>query len=365
MTDDTTDTGLPDRERIEPITTAKRRDALPLLYLLGFVILAVALFFLWRNPPRPRQMAQETAQVSTLEQDANDRRQELAALSARVGAIEAKPAPVAPVATPPVDLGPIQARLDALEKRSAPAAVDLGPLNQKVAALEARPLPAPPADLGPLQAGLAAVAKQAGDLGPQVAQLGTRLDGLDATQKTLATRVAALDADGKKTAAALAEITNRAGLAAKLQAAAAALDAGQRLGDIPGAPAALSRFAHDAPPTQSALRLSFDSAATAAAHDSQPAITDDQPLLNRMWTRAQQAVTVRQGDRILLGDPVAGVLQHARQALDAGDLAGAVSILDGPQGLAGPAKAAMADWVGQAKALLAARAAIADMAAHI
>ena len=64
---------------------------------------------------------------------------------------------------------------------------------------------------------------------------------------------------------------------------------------------------------------------------------------------------------MLLGDPVSGILAHARQALDAGDLAGALAAL---KGLAGPAAAAMADWVGQAQALLDARAALASMTAR-
>ena len=55
---------------------------------------------------------------------------------------------------------------------------------------------------------------------------------------------------------------------------------------------------------------------------------------------------MRQGDRVLLGDPIAGVLAGAREKLDAGDLAGAVKALDG---LAGPAGAAMKPWVDQAR----------------
>ncbi len=131
------------------------------------------------------------------------------------------------------------------------------------------------------------------------------------------------------------------------------------MGEIPGAPPALARFAHDAPPTEAGLRLSFDQAADNAHRVSQPAITDNQPLLNRMWTKAQQSVTVRQGDRVLVGDPIAGVLAQARQSLDAGDLVGALKALDG---LAGPAKEAMSEWVAQARSLIEARAAIGELA---
>ena len=86
-----------------------------------------------------------------------------------------------------------------------------------------------------------------------------------------------------------------------------------------------------------------------------------EPLLARIWARAQDLVTVRQGDRVLLGDPAAGVLGRARTALDAGDLAGAVAAV---ATLTGPAAQAMAGWLADARSLLDARAALADRAAH-
>ena len=85
----------------------------------------------------------------------------------------------------------------------------------------------------------------------------------------------------------------------------------------------------------------------------------DGPLLSRMWGRMQSLVTVRQGDRVLVGDAVTGILEHARTQLDAGDVAGAVGTLDQ---LAGPAAAAMAPWRQQAQSLLDARAAMLALA---
>ncbi len=87
---------------------------------------------------------------------------------------------------------------------------------------------------------------------------------------------------------------------------------------------------------------------------------DNQDFASRLWTRAQQAFTVRQGDRVLIGDPIAGVRRACARALESGDLAGAVNTL---KGLAGPAAQAMKPWVDQAQSLLDARAAIASMAA--
>ena len=84
-------------------------------------------------------------------------------------------------------------------------------------------------------------------------------------------------------------------------------------------------------------------------------------MLARLWAQAQNLVTIREGDNVLVGDPAAGVLDRARTALDAGDLVGAVATVGS---LTGPAADAMAGWMMQARALLDARAALADWAAH-
>jgi hypothetical protein len=308
---------------------------------VGFVILAASLIYLWKHPGMPRQAALEVARMDTV-------RDQINAIQSRVDALEKK----APAATP--DLSPLQAQIAALQtqvaalsSRPAAAPTDLKPLEGRIAALEARPVPpppTPPVDLGPLQQSLAATARKEAD---DAASLGKRLDGLDA--------------EIKQTDSRLAAVAQKAQLGGRLQAAVAALDAGQPLGDIPGAPLALAKYAHQAPPTEAGLRLSFDAAAADARRVSQPAITDNEPLLERMWTKATQSVTVRQGEHVLVGDPIAGVMASAKQSLDAGDLAGAVKALGA---LTGPAKAAMSGWLARAQALLDARAAIGDMAAH-
>ncbi len=82
-------------------------------------------------------------------------------------------------------------------------------------------------------------------------------------------------------------------------------------------------------------------------------------FLDRVWTRAQGLLTVRQGDRVIVGDPAAGVIARARDDLDAGDLAGAVEAVSK---LTGPAAQAMTNWVQSARSLLAARTALIGMA---
>jgi hypothetical protein len=306
------------------------------LGIIGFLILAAAIAWVWRNPMPPQTnpaLAQAQAVLDT----------RVAALGAQVRGLDAQVAALAarkpPPEPKPVDLGPIEARLAAIENRPPPAA-------------------APPADM----------ATKA-----DVAALGARVDAIAGEQASVADltkRVAALEAaaqasGGELAATRQAVASLQSGAArttrlARLQAAAADLDAGAPLGAISGAPPALARYADTPPPTISTLRLAYPAAARAAARASRPDLSG-KPLLGRMWARVQNVVTVRQGDRIVLGDPASGTLAAAQTALDAGDLAGAVKQLDT---LHGPAAAAMGGWLGQARALLAARDALATMQAH-
>lgn len=369
---------VPERVQVDDRSQRKRTDFLPLLYLLGFLVLAGSLLYLWQNPSLPAGVQQEAARVDTLQtqlQSLNDRLAQveqrpapspppsLAPLEARIATLERRPVPApTPPAAPPVDLGPLKTQIDgAVSKQTADmqdVTTRLGAIEGQLTAVQkqqASDKQGVTTRLDAVEGQLAAAQKQqASDL----QGLATRLNGrLDATDS----RLAVVEKQGGGIAGQISGITEREQRISRVQTATAALQAGQKLGDIPGAPPALAQFAHDAPPTEAGLRLSFNNAAEAAQHASQPAIMDNQPFASRLWTRAQQAVTVRQGDRVLLGDPVSGVLAHARQALDAGDLAGAIATLNG---LAGPAAAAMADWVAQARALLDARAALASMAAR-
>ncbi len=339
----------PERVRVDGPPQRTRKDLLPLLYLLGFLVLAGSLIYLYRNPSMPAGVEQEAARVDTLQG-------QLQSLADRLTQLEQRPAPA-----PPPSLAPFESRIAALERRPVPAPSapqDLGPLTTRLdgaVSKQTTDLQGIAARLDAIEGRLATTEKQQAS---DVQAVGTRLDGRLATMEG---RLAAVEKQGGGIAGQISGITERAQRISRVQVATAALEAGQKLGDIPGAPPALAQFAHDAPPTEAGLRLSFNQAAEAAQRASQPAIMDSQPFAARLWTRAQQSVTVRQGDRVLLGDPVSGVLAHARQAMDAGDLAGAIAALNG---LAGPAAAAMADWTGQARALLEARAALAAMAAR-
>jgi hypothetical protein len=145
-------------------------------------------------------------------------------------------------------------------------------------------------------------------------------------------------------------------------ALSSALEAGQplaaALAGLPGTPPpALAAYANAAPPTAASLRLSFDDAARAARAASQPA-TEGQGVLEAAATRLSNLVTVRRGDQTVWGDAVGGELEGARQALDAGDIAGAVQKVEA---LPEKTRAPMAEWLKQARGLLAARAALNEM----
>jgi len=407
---------LLDRARVEDMGQRIRRDPLPLLYLLGFVILGGTLAYLYSHPATPPEAQQAAVRVDGLQG-------QVQTLTDRLAKLEARPAGAGAAAA--ADLALLDKRTAALENRPAPPPVNLKPDEDRIAALEGKP-PPPPFDPAPLTtrldtlAALAAkgtadtgtlggrvdalaskqaadatamggrldsvVAKETADANAMggrldslagketadVAAMNGRLDSVVAKQGADATafggrldaldgRIAAVDQQAKQTASQIGAVSERSGRVVRMQAAMAALESGQPLGDIPGAPPAVARFATTPAKTEQELRRSFDAAADAAEQAGQPAIMESRSFGERLIARAQQAVTVRQGDRVLVGDPLAGHIIRARAALDAGDLAGAVKALDG---LAGPAQAAMADWVGQARALLEARAALSSMAAR-
>ena len=364
----------PERASVEG-PTKRRLDGLPLLYALGAVVLLGSLAWLYSNPTQPAV------------READILRPQIEALTARVAQLEGRAIPsVAPVEG---RVAALEGRLAAVETRPAPTPPDLSPLVARVDAAATK------AEVGTLATRLDTTATKT-----EVGALATRLDAAAAKQDVtaLSARVDAAAAKTDLTALAgrvetvegraagaeqaaraavtqavgqasaqltsqvntqLAAVTEATRRAARVQAAAAALDAGQPLGDMPGAPPPLARFAAAAPPTEAALRLSFDAAADAASRASQAPITETQSFAERMLTRAQQTVTVRQGDQVVVGNPVAGVLTRAKQSVDAGDLSGALGALDS---LTGPAAAAMKPWADQARSLLEARAALAQMA---
>ncbi len=330
-----TDTPPPDQPaEPEPLPPPPSRSRQPWLAVAGFVVLAAAILYVWQYPtvppdPRIATLAQQVsgleARVTRLEQRPVSDSADMASLAARVAMLEQRPTASEP-AQPPA---------------SAPAP-NLAPLEARIAALEAKQ---------PAETQLTAQVDTLGsNLRAQQADLARRLDSDEARLATM-----------ERNAGQIATLADRANRLARIQAAQAALDAGQSLGELPGAPAALARFATATPPTLASLRLAFPDAARAALSASRPVATD-KPLLERIWASAQDLVTIRQDGRVIVGDPAAAALDQAGIALDAGDLAAAVNAV---ASLSGPPAQAMAGWLAEARALLAARAALAEMAAHV
>lgn len=144
----------------------------------------------------------------------------------------------------------------------------------------------------------------------------------------------------------------------RLESVRMALDEGQPLGDIPNAPPALAKFADVAPPTQAALQLAFPQAARAAA-DASVAKAQNGSFWSGVLARFENLITISNGAKVIVGAPAAAILNQAKDLLDAGDLNGALTVLDG---LSPSTQAAMGDWLNQARNLAAARAAIIGLA---
>jgi hypothetical protein len=306
---------IPDPDPAATVPASSHSDTLRWLYPFGLLVLAGAIFLVWWFPKSPATDPGQLSETRSIEQ-------KLDAVDSRVGRLEQAPAP--------------------------PSAADLGKLSARLDVLEAR------------------ISDQT--------QLSTRFDGLSARIESLSGRdQSAMDAikrqvDGisaqvstqDKAVASINDISARITRIARVQAAQLALAAGQPVGNVPNAPPALSRYADADPPTEAQLRLAFPQIERGAITLAQPIRSND-PFLDRAWEKAQALITIRQGNQVVVGDASAVALAQARAALDAGDLAAAVKYLS----TAGPEVQKLAsDWLTKARDLLAARSALADLAAH-
>jgi len=290
-----------------PRSAARQRNPWP--YLFAFVLSLLVLgagyawVTLWVAPLVPAPL--DPAVVARQERAIAALASQLDALGNRVQALEN----AAKTSSAPAALAPLAARLDGLAAR--------------LARLEA----------APQQEGAAA------ELVARLAQDEARLEALTQHSGAVTEQLAAL--------------SGRAQLLARLHAAELDLAAGRPLGELPGAPAALARFATTPPPTEAALRHDFPAAASAARAAAAPS------LGTRLGDFLGALLTIRRGDQVLLGDPLAARLARAEAALDADDLDGALAAL---APIEGPAATALAPWKTQAAALVAARQALAALA---
>jgi hypothetical protein len=301
----------PDPEPMAPVspTQESRRGILPWLCGLGFLLLAAAIFYVWQYPNTPSESPDDRLAIQAAAQ-------RLADVDTRLINLERRPSP---------DINKVTARVDALEGRvtdQTQLAARMDTLSGRLESLSGRD-----------QTGI--------DLAKQ--QVGA-----------LTARVAALEAN----ATSVEAVTRRLNRLARLQEATLALAAGRAIGDVPDAPEALARYAHAPAPTEADLRLRFPPAERAALSARQPD-QNDAPFLDRVWDQAQGLVTIRRGENVVVGNPAAVTLSRAKIAIDAGDLPGAVAAVESLKGAPGQA---MSAWLSDAKALLDARTALAQMA---
>lgn len=293
-----------------------------------------------------------------------ERTSQLATLDSRLRALETRPT----AADPAARLAPLEQRIPPLEQR-------IPMLEQRLAALEQRPASADAARLDALSARMDTQSTRLQDLSKleadHFAQLTAQLQAaasaaaarLQTAQQELTPRLEALERAQREVVAMEGRMARLAGLDQLRAALAGGQPLGSALARLPDPDPVLARFATTAPPTESALRLGFEEAAAQARAAAEPAQRADgsRPgVVDSALTRLSGLVTIRRGETVVWGDIAEAEIERARRALEAGDLEAAVAQLDK---LPPAARTAMQDWTGQARALLAARAALRRLAA--
>ena len=400
-----------------PASPAPRRaDPAALVIVLGGVVLVAALWWLLATPRATRVAEVDAARIGRIESrfDALDslreqtaalgaRVEQIAPLEARLRAVEERPAPpdIRPLET---QIAGLAERAGAIERNAAQTGERAIANEGRLTALEGRPVfnPTTVPDRGAfdalasrvervaerveanasrlqameadqarrsqeaaraqeerVRAAEQAAARRAGEL---EAQIGKRVEEAEAK---LGERLAAVERSQQR----LAALEDRTARLAAVDGLQSALSAGQPLGQhlarIQQPPQALARFAQTAPPTEASLRLSFEEAARAARAASDAASSARQPdgsragVVDTALARLGGLVTVRRGEEVVWGDAAEAEIERARRALDAGDLEGSLGYIGK---LPPAARAAMDGWTEQARALLAARNALRQIA---
>ena len=380
-----------------PATNAWGAKLDPAALMIGVagVVLVAAVWWLLGTPRSSTDGGVDPARVAQIEQrlaTLDGLRGEVGALGAkvqqtqpleaRIRSLEERPAPadIRPLTTQAAALAE---RLAAAERSATQAGERDAALERRLAALEARPV-LDPATLAPRDA-FDALSGRAERLAERIEAQGTRgQEQAKATEQAVTQRVTALEGSvgqrlgaleaslGQRLAALetaqqrLVAIESRTSRMAAVDGVRGALLAGQPLGAALGRidqpPAALARFATVAPPTEPALRLSFEDAAKSARAASDAAMLPDGSrggVVDSALSRLGGLVTVRRGDQVVWGDAAEAEIERARRALEAGDIEMSLQHIDK---LPPPARSAMQGWADQARALVAARAALRQLA---
>jgi hypothetical protein len=290
---------------------------------------------------------------------------EIAALQDEIAALraEAVPADGAAIEARLEDLSAALADVEARLSEATGGADDsaLATLRDRIAALEDRPAaegtPAEAAELAALRDAVAGLQDQVAELSAETAEAAAAAAAAEqAAEAELAARAeqAEEEARGATARAALAQLSAALDTGAPLTPALEAVDAAGLT-----TPEPLSA-ARDGVPTLAALQAAYPDAARealAAAHDAD----DPADPLDRVGSFLRAQLQVRSLSP-REGDDADAILSRAEAALREGDLATAVAEVEA---LPEPAQPAMADWLADARARLAAVEAADTLAAEI
>jgi len=281
----------------------------------------------------------------------------VAAVELRVAALESAPAPGLPEAA--------QRRLDALTAQLVELDGRLAALGTADDALR-RDLDAAVARLGAPDSLSAAEEKALGELRGELTALGERVGGLEATIESLsAERTRAAESAAGDLAAVLAvmqlrdALTGSAPFATELKTLQNLAKARDDLASTAGALGPLTDFAETGVPGLVALKAAFPAVARGVVAAEQAGAGDD--WLAGVRRRLFSLITVRPLGAVA-GESASALVARAEALLAQDDLAGAAAEL---AKLGGPPAAAAADWLTQARARVAAQAALVQLNAAV
>jgi hypothetical protein len=299
-------------------------------------------------------------------------RQEVEALRSQIAQVPATP-----------DLGPLEGRIAAVEA----GAVDAGEIEARLAALSERldalPPPPAPADTGRIDDLAAAVAslrqqiaaqsaagnpEEAQQFAAALAAIEQRLGDLEATRVApetteqiagLADRATALTTEVRALSGRVA-IGSLRSAADRGEPFAAEVAMLRQLGADATALATLEEAADSGIPTREALARDFRAVADAIL-EATGGVDPDAGFFARLWANASSLVTVRPVGPVEGDDPPA-VVSRMRAAADDGDLAAALAEREG---LPDSGRAASAEWAAAAAKRVALDGEIAALAASL
>jgi hypothetical protein len=246
----------------------------------------------------------------------------------------------------PTDLSPLSTRIDAVESTMGEAVATLQDLDQRLTALENRPVtPTGPDGSAAMEAQLEAFRRE---LDAVTADARARIEEAQARASDIETRAAASAAEAERRAA-VSEVR------AALESGASYSDA---LAKLPNPPDTLKAHAVDGVPTLASLQRDFPDVARTALAETQ-VVPEDSSVIDRAGAflrRQTNARSLAPRD----GNDADAILSRAEAALNSGDLETTISELDT---LPDAAKPALSGWLARAQSRAEALAAAEQLSA--